>query len=368
MKWGYKIILFFVIIAILGPLLSNNRPLVLISNAQITFPVFSEGSYTIGENNFKIMPLIPYRAGVSDFDNADYVNPFDTQKMKSNSLFYRHWLGTTLRGCDVLAGIISGARYALVVGFCSALISLIIGLLLGAGSAFSSVGWMRITFMQLLVLIPLLLFDLNLILNVESSSFLKTLLIVMSVFLFILVGRIKLMSTYEIKLNFEKIESQLTILFSSIPRLFFVVAVMGVFHQGIITLILLLGLTGWMEIARVVRAEIHKIQTMDYYSAAKLSGASWMRITMNQLFPNLKPLLIAVFAFSFAGAILSEASLSFLGFGLSTDQVTWGSLILEGKESFSAWWLIVFPGICLSSCLAALFSIARKGNNDVYSL
>jgi peptide/nickel transport system permease protein len=89
---------------------------------------------------------------------------------------------------------------------------------------------------------------------------------------------------------------------------------------------------------------------------------------MNQLFPNLKPLLIAVFAFSFAGAILSEASLSFLGFGLSTDQVTWGSLILEGKESFSAWWLIVFPGICLSSCLAALFSIARKGNNDVYSL
>jgi peptide/nickel transport system permease protein len=368
MKWGYKIILFFMIIAILAPLLSNNRPLVLISKAQITFPVFSEGSYTIGENDFKIMPLIPYRAGVSDFDNADYKSPFATQRVKSNSLLYRHWLGTTLRGCDVFAGIISGARYALIVGFCSALISLIIGLLLGAGSAFSSVGWMRISFMQLLALIPLLLFDFNLILNVESSSFLKTLLIVMSVCLFILVGRIKLMSTYEIKLNFEKIESQLTILFSSIPRLFFVVAVMGVFHQGIITLILLLGLTGWMEIARVVRAEIHKIQSMDYYAAAKLSGASWMRITMNQLFPNLKPLLIAVFAFSFAGAILSEASLSFLGFGLATDQITWGSLILEGKESFNAWWLIVFPGICLSSCLAALFSIARNGNNDVYSL
>jgi peptide/nickel transport system permease protein len=368
MKWGFKIILFFMIIAILAPLLSNNRPLILISNAQITFPVFNEGSYTIGEKDFKIMPLIPYRAGVSDFDNADYKSPFDTQKVKSNSFFYRHWLGTTLRGCDVLAGIISGARYALIVGFCSALISLIIGLLLGAGSAFSSVGWMRITFMQLLALIPLLLFDFNLILNVESSSFLRIMLIVISVYLFVLIGRIKLKSAYEIKLNFEKIESQLTILFSSIPRLFFVVAVMGIFHQGIISLILLLGITGWMEIARVVRAEIHKIQTMDYYAAAKLSGASWMRITMNQLFPNLKPLLIAVFAFSFAGAILSEASLSFLGFGLATDQVTWGSLILEGKESFNAWWLIVFPGICLSSCLAALFSIARKGDNDVYSL
>jgi peptide/nickel transport system permease protein len=368
MKWGYRTILFFVIITLFAPLLSNNRPLVLISKGQILFPVFSDESYQVNDDDFKVMPLIPYRAGVSDFDNADYKSPFDTQNVKSNSFFYRHWLGTTLRGCDVLAGIISGARYALLVGFCAALISLVIGLFLGAGSAFSSEGWMRVSFMQLLALIPLLLFDFNLILNVESSSFLKILLILISVFLFILVGRIKLKSTYEIKLNFDKIESQLTILFSSIPRLFFVVAVMGVFHQGIVTLIFLLGVTGWMEIARVVRAEIHKIQSMDYYAAAKLSGASWMRITINQLFPNLKPLLMAVFAFSFAGAILSEASLSFLGLGLATDQVTWGSLILEGKESFSAWWLIVFPGICLSSCLAALFSIARKGNNDVYSL
>jgi peptide/nickel transport system permease protein len=368
MKWGFKIILFFVIVAILAPLLSNNRPIVLISKAQITFPVFSQANYTIGENDFKIMPLIPYRAGVSDFDNADYKSPFDKQQVKNNSIFYRHWLGTTLRGCDVLAGIISGARYALIVGFCSALISLLIGLLLGAGSAFSSGGWMHISFMQLLVLIPLLLFDYNLVLNVESSSLIKIFLIVISIFLFIVIGRKKIKYDRGFKLNFEKIESHLTILFSSIPRLFFVVAVMGIFHQGIITLILLLGLTGWMEITRVVRAEIHKIQSMDYYAAAKLSGASWMRITMKHLLPNLKPLLIAVFAFSFAGAILSEASLSFLGFGLATDQVTWGSLILEGKESFNAWWLIVFPGICLSSCLAALFSIARNGNNDVYSL
>jgi len=368
MKWGFKIILFFVIVSILAPLLSNNRPLVLISKAQITFPVFSERSYTIGESDFKIMPLIPYRAGASDFDNADYKSPFDNQQVKNNSIFYRHWLGTTLRGCDVLAGIISGARYALIVGFCAALISLIIGLLLGAGSAFSSGGWMRLSFIQFLALIPLLLFDFNLILNVESSLPLKILLIVFSILLFMLAKRVKVKSDRGVKLNFEKIESQLTILFSSIPRLFFVVAVMGIFHQGIITLILLLGLTGWMEIARVVRAEIHKIQSMDYYAAAKLSGASWMRIMMKHLLPNLKPLLIAVFAFSFAGAILSEASLSFLGFGLATDQVTWGSLILEGKESFSAWWLIVFPGICLSSCLAALFSIARNGNNDVYSL
>ena len=256
----------------------------------------------------------------------------------------------------------------MIVGFCSALISLIIGLLLGAGSAFSNTGLMRLSWLQLLLLFPLFLFGFNALFNVQSSLILKVLLFLVTIFLFFFIGRLKNKSTTSVKLNFENFESQLTILFSSVPRLFFIVAIMGIFHKGILTLILLLGMTGWMEIARVVRAEIRKIQSMDYYAAAKLSGASWMRITLKQLLPNLKPLMMAVFAFSFAGAIMSEASLSFLGFGLAADQVTWGSLILEGKESFHAWWLILFPGICLSLCLHALFSIARSWNNENYSL
>jgi peptide/nickel transport system permease protein len=365
MKWGYKIILFFTLIAVTAPFLSNDKPILLISSGHLSFPFMNEEKIQIGENDFYIMPLIPYRAGASDFNNADFKSPFDSQ---NNSMFKRHWLGTTLRGCDVLAGIISGARFALIVGFSSALISLIIGLLLGAGSAFSNTGLMRLSWLQLLLLFPLLLFDFNVLFNVQASLIFKVLLFLVSIFLFFFIGRLNHKSTVGVKLNFENFESQLTILFSSVPRLFFIVAIMGIFHQGILTLILLLGITGWMEIARVVRAEIHKIQSMDYYAAAKLSGASWMRITLKQLLPNLKPLMMAVFAFSFAGAIMSEASLSFLGFGLAADQVTWGSLILEGKESFHAWWLILFPGICLSLCLHALFSIARSWNNDNYSL
>lgn len=368
MKWGYKIILFFMIIALIAPLISNNRPLVLISKGQITFPVFTDESLSINSEDFYVMPLIPYRAGESDFDNADFKSPFDSQHLKNNSIFYRHWLGTTLRGCDVLAGIISGARYALLIGFSAALISLLIGILIGAGAAFTSKEGARLSIIQFILLIPILLFNLNLILYVDSSVIIKIVLIVVSILFLLIAARIKLKRDYSIKFNLETIESQLTILFSSIPRLFFVIAVMGIFHQGIWTLIFLLGITGWMEIARVVRAEIHRIKSLDYYAAAELSGASWIRITLKQLLPNLKPLLIAVFAFSFAGAILSEASLSFLGFGLDSNHVTWGSLILEGKESFNAWWLIVFPGICISSCLAALFSIARNGNNDIYSL
>ena len=238
MKWGFKIILFFVIVAILAPLLSNNRPLVLISKSQITFPVFSERSYIIGESDFKIMPLIPYRAGVSDFDNADYKSPFDKQQVINNSIFYRHWLGTTLRGCDVLAGIISGARYALIVGFFSALISLIIGLLLGAGSAFSKNGLLRITWLQLLMLIPLLLFNFNLFFNVLTTIFMKCFLFLLSVAVLFFCSGKKLKYNLGVKINFENAESQLTILFSSVPRLFSIVAIMGILHQGILTLII----------------------------------------------------------------------------------------------------------------------------------
>ncbi len=368
MRWGYKVILFFVIVALLAPVISNNRPLLLISKGQITFPVFTNENLSINNDDFYVMPLIPYRAGESDFDNSDFKSPFDVQHVKNNSIFYRHWMGTTLRGCDVLAGIISGSRYALMVGFCATLLSLIIGILIGAGAAFSERGMTRLSIIQCVVLIPLIVFNLNLILNIESSVVVKFVLVVISILVYILSARIKLIDRYSIKLNVELISSQITILFSSIPRLFFVIAIMGLFQQGLWTLIFLLGITGWMEIARAVRAEIYRIKSMDFYAAAELSGASWQRITIKQILPNLKPLLVTVFAFSFAGAILSEASLSFLGVGLEANQITWGSLILEGKESFNAWWLILFPGICISSCLAALFSIARNGNNDIYSL
>ena len=166
----------------------------------------------------------------------------------------------------------------------------------------------------------------------------------------------------------EKVETQLNILFSAIPRLFLVIAIVGNENSTMATLIFTLGITGWMEVSRLVRSEIVRIQESDFYAAAVMSGAGWKRIVIKQILPNLKPLLISVFAFAFAGVVMSEAALSFLGWGLPADQVTWGSLIMEGKESFHAWWLIVFPGICISICLFKLFSLSRKTNYDNYSL
>ncbi|MFM7016055.1 MAG: ABC transporter permease [Bacteroidota bacterium] len=368
MKLSYRILMLFFIIGLCGPMLSNEQPLMLVRGHQVSFPFLQNIGYEEQAHDFIVKTIIPYSAGVSDFDNADYKSPFEHQTLKNNSSYYRHWLGTTLRGCDVLAGIIQGTRYALLVGLCSTILSLFIGLVLGASSAFLSEGALKFSWLQIFITLFFLLFLFNLITYVQVSWMIKVLCLIMACGVFLLITRIKVATSKSITIYVEKIEMQLTVLFSSLPRLFFVVAVMGLFSQGVLTLIIVLGVTGWMDISRMVRAEIKRIQEMDYYQAALMSGASWWRITIKQILPNLKPLMITVFAFSFAGAIIAESSLSFLGWGISPDEVTWGSLMMEGKESFFAWWLVVFPGICLSICLYALFSISRNQNNDIYSL
>ncbi len=368
MKKGYTIFLVFIIIAVSAPLISNQKPIFLIRDNKISLPFLSCINYEKVSNDFVIMPPIPYSPGVSDFDNADYKSPFSQQHLKNNSIHYRHWLGTTLRGCDVFAGIIHGTRYALLIGFFAALISLVIGVSIGATSAFSNEGRIHLSFFQLMICIIAFLFFYNLIANVELNSVYKWFVVIVASISFYFLLQLKYFRIYNFSINFEKIEMQLTILFSAVPRLFFVVAIMGIFEHSIAILIVLLGITGWMEIARMMRSELMRIQGMDYYASAQLSGASRMRITIKHILPNILPLIISIFSFSFGGAVLSEASLSFLGWGVAPDQVTWGTLIMEGKDSMYAWWLVVFPGACLSICLYTLFSIGRRWNNETYSL
>ena len=94
MKWGFKIILFFALMAILAPVISNDKPLLVISNNQISFPFLTEENKLIGENDFYIMPLVPYRAGASDFNNTDFKKSIDFKKY---SFVLKQWVGYTFR-------------------------------------------------------------------------------------------------------------------------------------------------------------------------------------------------------------------------------------------------------------------------------
>ena len=120
------------------------------------------------------------------------------------------------------------------------------------------------------------------------------------------------------------------------------------------SLILIIGLTSWTEIARLVRAEMLKTRESEFMQSAEASGISMTRQIFRHALPNvLAPALTAI-TLGAASAILIESGLSFLGVGVPADVVTWGSLLNEGRQNFDAWWLVAFPGFAIFITVASL--------------
>jgi peptide/nickel transport system permease protein len=123
-----------------------------------------------------------------------------------------------------------------------------------------------------------------------------------------------------------------------------------------------IGVTSWTGIARYIRAELLKIRSLEYIEAANSLGFSNFRTLLKHAIPNaLSPVLIAI-AFGIASAILTESSLSFLGFG-SGDSVTWGSLLSSARQSPQAWWLAIFPGFAIFITVT-VFNLIGEGLTD----
>ena len=123
------------------------------------------------------------------------------------------------------------------------------------------------------------------------------------------------------------------------------IAVMG--RMSIFGLILFIGLTGWMSLARLVRGEVIRVRHLEYVESAQALGYSDFRILAKHILPNiLTPILIAV-SFGIANCVLLEAFLTFSGLGLPIEQVTWGSLLTASRDNPSAWWMVVFPGLAI---------------------
>ena len=137
--------------------------------------------------------------------------------------------------------------------------------------------------------------------------------------------------------------------FLSIPFIILVLAVVGVLGPSLLTLILVLGATGWASYARVIRGETLSVKEREYVNAASGLGASKLRIAFRHILPNTMASLIVLATLDVASTILAESSLSFLGLGVQPPTVTWGLMIADGREYLSsAWWLAVFPGLAIS--------------------
>jgi peptide/nickel transport system permease protein len=119
-------------------------------------------------------------------------------------------------------------------------------------------------------------------------------------------------------------------------------------------IILITGFTYWTEPARLIRAELLRIKTLNYIETAKALGLAEFYILIRHALPNALNSVIVAFTFGLTSLISLESTLSFLGIGVPTDIASWGRIVVGAKSNFSAWWLVVFPGILLIFTVLAL--------------
>ena len=203
-----------------------------------------------------------------------------------------HWLGTDAIGRDVWARLVYGARVSLAVGIVSVLVSGSLGVVIGLTSGFFG-GWIDDVLMRIA----------------------------------------------DILLAF--------------PFILLMLAVLSVIGPGLGNLIMVLGLTGWVSYARVVRGEVLSIKEKEFIEAARTIGATDARIIFKHIMPNTFSTVIVVASFAVASNIITEATLSFLGLGVKPTTPTWGMMLSEGREYIrTAGYLTTIPGIAI--CITVL--------------
>ncbi|MFA5388298.1 MAG: ABC transporter permease [Candidatus Omnitrophota bacterium] len=132
------------------------------------------------------------------------------------------------------------------------------------------------------------------------------------------------------------------------PVFFLILAVIALMEPSIINIMVIIGATSWMGMARLMRAEILSLKERDFIYAERAIGAGDARIIIRHLIPNaMAPVLVSI-TLGVAGAILVESSLSFLGIGVQPPTPSWGNILSEGKAVMGAgWWMMVFPGAAI---------------------
>jgi len=145
------------------------------------------------------------------------------------------------------------------------------------------------------------------------------------------------------------------------PVFFLILAVVVVLGPNIFNVMVVIGLTGWMGIARIVRAEALKIRELGYVKAAKLLGKSSLYILTRHIIPNAISPVIVYATLGIGSAILTESGLSFLGLGVQPPHASWGSILSEGKDVIQiAWWMSLFPGVVIFLTVISFTIIGEK--------
>lgn len=154
----------------------------------------------------------------------------------------------------------------------------------------------------------------------------------------------------------------------SIPGLLLLLLWQGIRGQnGVLGLSLAIGSVSWMQMAKVVRTQVRQFREEEYILAAKSMGAGFFHIFRKHLTPNIVSSIMFMVVMNIRSAMLSEATLSFMGIGLSLEQISWGSMLSMAQRAFftASWWVIVVPGVFLVVTLCCITSIGNTFRKEV---
>ncbi|MEN6489918.1 MAG: ABC transporter permease, partial [Smithella sp.] len=222
---------------------------------------------------------------------APWFAPYDPGQIDLKNVLMppsmNHLFGTDQLGRDVFSRMIWGARISLKVGFVATGVSIIIGTLLGATAGYYG-GWIDAVIMRFV----------------------------------------------DIMLCF--------------PTFFLILAVIAFLEPSIWNIMIIIGLTGWMGVTRLVRADFISLRERDFVQAARVIGAGDLRIIFVHILPNAMASILVAATLGIAGAILTESALSFLGIGVQPPTPSWGNILTAGKYNIDiAWWLSLYPGLAI---------------------
>ncbi|MGD8371038.1 MAG: ABC transporter permease [Syntrophobacterales bacterium] len=276
-------------------------------------------------------------------------------------------LGTDELGRDVFARMLQGAWVSLTVGFVAVGIAVLIGIILGGLSGYYGhspvrVGQVFIAFLVVLV-----------VTNWSRLS-LKTLVVLISITValavYLLFSRKKEFGGPLFLLNTQLFSVDMLItglidIMLCFPSFFLILTVVALLPASIYNIMIVIGLTSWMGAARFVRAEFLSLREQDFVTAARALGVSDWRIIFRHMVPNaIAPVLVSA-TIGIAGAILTEAGLSFLGFGVPPPHATWGNILSDGKNYlFDAPWLTIIPGVAILVVVLS-FNLFGEGLRDI---
>lgn len=135
----------------------------------------------------------------------------------------------------------------------------------------------------------------------------------------------------------------------SFPTIFLILIIQVVFHASLFNIILIIGLTSWMGVARIIRSEVLVVKNADYIAASRLYGGDNLFIMSKHVLPNVIYPIVVVAALGMGGAILTEAVISFLGLGVQPPLPSWGNMLINAQNYLvhNYWWLLLFPGLMI---------------------